>query len=195
MLFQSLDRGNRMSAEELAILETLPAQLANAIEKARVLATSLSPIQAASGSLELAVRGLVERENKSGRMVIQCTSSIGAHDLPSVVAEECYCIVLEAIECAVRHPSSSRVIVSLTVISDALQIGLKWDADPRTASATNPLDPLRIIGHRVRQLRGALHLAPSSGGGLHCVATIPLKADRCVAGAEADGTSSPARLT
>ena len=176
LLIRSLGRGSRVPADELAVLDSLPKQLSRAVDDARRLAASLSPLAAANGSLELAVRSLAQRIESSSPLEIHVVSRLGLKELPSVFSEEAYRIVTEALECAAMDLSSSRADIELLLSADALRIRIGWDAGTPVSGDAAP-DVLRIIGHRARRLRGALIVEQSSDRRLQFVVDIPLRAD------------------
>ncbi len=185
LLVGSIGRGGPAAAEDWAVLQNVPAQLSRAVDNARRLASSLSPLHAADGSLELAVRSLAERIKQSGQLEVHVTSTLGARELPAVLSEEAYRIVLEALECAATDPESSRVDVELIIAAGTLRIRMGWDADPRVSAGSTARGLLRVIGHRARRLRGALLVEESSGRDVRFAVDFPLRAEHAPAAGSA----------
>ncbi len=178
LLIRSLGRTGRESADEQELLDTLPTQLSQAVDNARRLAATLSPLHSADGSFELAMRSLAERIEQAGQLKFGLRCELGGGELPSALSEELYRIVVEAVECAAMDADSSRIDVELRTTGEALQIQMGWDAGPRATAGELRADALRIIGHRARRLRGLLTLEDSSDGGVRLLLNIPLDAVR-----------------
>lgn len=148
--------------------------LSRAITSVRRMAVTLSPLQVVKGSLDLAVRSLAEDVGQAGTIRIGVRTQLTGPPLAHAVSEQAYRIVQEAVRHASQDPACASVRIDIETVDQALRIGVASDAQAPVAAGAAGAEALRIIGHRVRRLRGTLVVDRASDGGWGLVASIPL---------------------
>ena len=168
-------RSNDTSAPAQASLDAVIRYVSEAIGGVRQLAVSLSPLQIASGSLQLALNGLARDVSTHSAIRVSTDWHLGDQVLPDGVADHLYHIVQEAISHAAEDTQCREVRICLRGVPLGLELSIESNgAGARFGVAAGDGRSLRLIAYRVRLLGGTLRVDGSAGGGTHIVAVTPI---------------------
>jgi PAS domain S-box-containing protein len=168
-------RSNDTSAPAQASLDAVIRYVSEAIGGVRQLAVSLSPLQIASGSLQLALNGLARDVSTHSAIRVSTDWHLGDQVLPDGVADHLYHIVQEAISHAAEDTQCREVRICLRGVPLGLELSIESNgAGARIGVAAGDGRSLRLIAYRVRLLGGTLRVDGSAGGGTHIVAVTPI---------------------
>ena len=156
-------------------IERILAQIGRTIESVRRLAVTLSPLHVVRGSLRLAVQNLATQISTTSPLQVTVKMRLLEERLSESLAEQAYGIVQDAIARAARNATCTRVDVELETTVDELTIAVSNNGlEPESDAEDYDAEGTRLLGHRVRRLRGSLHLERPLSGGARLLARIPI---------------------
>ena len=152
-------------------------QLVNhAIHKTRELARGLLPVLSDSQGLMSALQlWAAETENLFGVSCrFQCDSPVLIHD--DSVAAHLYHIAQEAVNNAIKHGDSKRILIRLTAEQGRGRLVIKDDGSGISESAVNSRGMgLHIMKYRSGMIGGSLEIRPDTPRGTIVTCTFPVK--------------------
>ena len=155
----------KMPSEAVRVAR-ITALLDNAITQARNLSHTLCPVNLTGNGLGIALRELASSTTRGFRVVCEadCQEGVLIHD--HAVATHLYRIALEAVQCAMKHASAGKILISLRRDGDAIQLNVTDDGtDIGDQAGHEYAVELNIMKYRANMAGGTLEIRSNPFGG------------------------------
>jgi signal transduction histidine kinase len=123
-------------------------------------------------------------EAAAGGIPVRFSPLPAGGSLPPEVEDAAYRVVQEGLTNAIKHAPGAAVRVRLSTTADELEIEVHNEVAAGTSALASTGSGLGLAGmrERVESLGGSLEAGPSSGGGWHLSARLPLRLPALTAG-------------
>lgn len=171
LLLRSLNVAEDGDAESL---DFIIQQINAAIEKARVVAHGLSPVQLSGGSLESALPRLAKE--MAGRCAVEvgCAGDLDGALLPQIHADQLYRAAEDGMTALARAGGARRLELRLSVTDRLVTLTIDDDSRVVGVDAFAGSAAQRLIAFRARLVGGAARYDRTAAGGRRIVVTVPL---------------------
>ena len=178
LLVKSLDFGPNAERDALeSTRDGIVGQVNRTIALARELASGLSPVRVARGSLDLALGRLAAETGERHALRVRFRNHLNGVAISASEADHLYRIAQESLRNAMRQAGCSVVDMDLDAAGGHLTLSIATDGD-------GPVGESRMIAYRTRVMGGQMHLDRSATGGTRMQVIVPLH-----------GGSAPSRTT
>jgi signal transduction histidine kinase len=172
-LRDKLQSAGRKEAEEAATISSLVQE---AIAQTRALARGLCPVQLETSGLETALEDLTFQVQRLHGLECQFVPN-GKVDVETNIALHLYRIAQEAINNAVKHSSSKRIVVTADFSKDSKILTIEDDGcgfDPDVEHG--PSSGMSLMPYRAAMIGGTLTVTsqPNRGTKVECRFALPL---------------------
>lgn len=169
-LARRLDRGERPVAGDLTALSSL---LDEAINEAHAVARGLCLLDSDPGALELALRTLAKRTQRSCGVACQFAATGNVSVSDPTTARHFHRVAQEAVSNAARHAGASRIALTLSGTPEALLLQVEDDGCGLPDDLSSTGMGLRTMVYRARLLGGELTVASAPTGGTRINCRVP----------------------
>jgi signal transduction histidine kinase/tetratricopeptide (TPR) repeat protein len=162
-------------AATAAMLQETQRHLTGAVQTAREVAAVLSPTTVVRGSLDSALRALVQEAEARFAAPVQYQACARCDDLEPIIADQLYLIARSALHYAARRRRGSSIFMELGADAESLELRVRWDGEAADSSpAAADVFELDLIGYRTRLIGGTYHHGAWMESGEAIVVTLAL---------------------